>query len=66
MCKSILLQLISVISMVVGTALVIWHHTVNSCTRELWCGDPNPGDLGWSLLISGMVLQLLACLWCVP
>lgn len=62
MCKSLLLQITSVFLIAGGFIMVHNHHHASSCHSEPWCGEPNPGDVGWGLLIAGLIIFLLGCL----
>ena len=62
MCKSLLLQIVSVLLFLGGVVMVHEHSTASSCSSEMWCGDPNPGDVGWGMIIASMIIFILGCL----
>jgi len=38
------------------------RHWGGCCHGDEWCGRPDPGDMGWTLLIVGLGMQLLKCI----
>lgn len=62
MCKAMLKQLVATILVVVGFFMIIFHEVTDDCSKEMWCGNPNPGDIGWAFAVTGMILCVLSCL----